>query len=207
MNAVFVHGMGRTSCSWVPTLIRFRARGVTPFVFGYSVALQDFSSIVRRLSIFLVKISQRGEYVAVGHSLGGVLLRAALSHVPGGTALPEQLFLLGSPVMPSRLAKSLAGNPLFHAATRDCGRLLGSDVRMSSVPRAHIPTVAILGTRGWHGFGSPFGPEPNDGIVSVREASAEWFAEEIRVPLVHTVLPSSRKVAEIMLKRILRNGT
>jgi pimeloyl-ACP methyl ester carboxylesterase len=207
MNAVFVHGMGRTSCSWMPTLIRFRARGVTPVVFGYSVALHDFSSIVWRLSTFLAKVSQRGEYVAIGHSLGGVLLRAALYHLPGGTALPEQLFLLGSPVMPSRLAKSLAGNPLFRAATQDCGRLLGSDERMSSVPRAHIPTVAILGTRGWHGRGSPFGTEPNDGIVSVREASAEWFAEEIRVAVVHTLLPSSRQVAGIMLERIIRNGT
>lgn len=207
MNAVFVHGMGRTSCSWMPTLIRFRARGVTPVVFGYSVALHDFSSIVWRLSTFLAKVSQRGEYVAIGHSLGGVLLRAALYHLPGGTALPEQLFLLGSPVMPSRLAKSLAENPLFRAATQDCGRLLGSDERMSSVPRAHIPTVAILGTRGWHGRGSPFGTEPNDGIVSVREASAEWFAEEIRVAVVHTLLPSSRQVAGIMLERIIRNGT
>jgi pimeloyl-ACP methyl ester carboxylesterase len=207
MNALFVHGMGRTSCSWAPTLIRFRARGIGTFVFGYSVALQDFSSITRRLATFIAGISKQGDYVVIGHSLGGVLLRAALSQLAAGTALPRQLFLLGSPVVPARLAIILKRNPLFNALARDCGRLLGSGERMSSVPRTGIPTIAIMGTRGWQGKVSPFGQEPNDGIVSIGEVSADWLEEEIRVPVVHTLLPSSKHVAEIILERVLVNGS
>jgi hypothetical protein len=42
----------------------------------------------------------------------------------------------------------------------------------------------------------------NDGIVSVSEASAEWIAEEIHLPLLHTYMPSNRRVASVILERI-----
>ena len=202
MNALFVHGMGRSRLSWAPTLVRFRLRGIKTYLFGYSVALQDFSAIVRRLVPVLVTLSKRGDYVLIGHSLGGVLLRAALHEMPPGTAMPKCLFLLGSPVVPSRLARQLNRSMLFRTVTRDCGCLLGSEQRMSAIPGADVPTVAIAGTRGVHGRLSPFGSEPNDGIVSLGEVSAGRFVEVIRVPVVHTLLPSSKRVAEIMLERI-----
>ncbi len=205
MNALFVHGMGRSSFSWLPTLIRFRSNRIETFVFGYSVALQDFSSIVRRLVKLMAKISKQGDYVVIGHSLGGVLLRAALNELPAGSLLPKRMFLLGSPVVPSRLAKHLGGNLLFRAVTRDCGDLLGSENRMSSIPGAKISTVAIVGIRGLKGRLSPFASEPNDGVVSVGEVRAAWISEEIRVPVVHTLLPSSKCVAEIILERVLKN--
>jgi hypothetical protein len=199
--------MGRSSCSWAPTLIRFRARGIKPYVFGYSVARQDFSAIVRRLVRELEKISQLGDYVAIGHSLGGVLLRAALHELPAKTVLPKQLFLLGSPVVPSRLARQLSRNALFRFLTRDCGHLLGSEERMSSISGAQVPSVTIAGIRGIEGRLSPFGSEPNDGIVSLGEVSSGGFAEVIQVPVVHTFLPSSKCVAEIILERILNIET
>lgn len=82
MIALFVHGIGRTGFSWTPTLFRFHARGIKTFVFGYSTTLHDFSTIVSRLVRKLVRVSERGTYVVVGHSLGGVLLRAALHQLP-----------------------------------------------------------------------------------------------------------------------------
>jgi pimeloyl-ACP methyl ester carboxylesterase len=204
VNALFVHGMGRSAFSWSPTLIRFRSRGIKTFVFNYCVTLHDFSTLVAKLVRQLERISRRGEYVVIGHSLGGILLRAALRELPPGSRMPNTLFLLGSPVVASQLALRLRRNPLFRAVTRDCGKLLGSDRRMSSVPEAIVPTVAIAGTKGWRGRLSPFGAEPNDGIVSIGEVGAKWISEEIRVPVAHTLLPSSRRVAEIMLERILK---
>lgn len=202
MNALFVHGMGRSRFSWSPTLIRFRARGIGTFVFDYSVTLQDFSSIVGRLVRQLRKISRQGDYVVIGHSLGGVLLRAALHELPAVSVLPKTVFLLGSPLFASQLAQRLRRNFLFRAVTRDCGNLLGSESRMSSVPVAKIPTVAIIGIKGWGGRGSPFGSEQNDGVVAVCEASASWIGDEVQVPVVHTLLPSSKVVAEIILGKM-----
>jgi pimeloyl-ACP methyl ester carboxylesterase len=206
VNALFVHGMGRTLFSWSPTLIRFRSKGIKTFVFGYNVTLHDFSTIVDRLVKQLEQISRRGEYVVIGHSLGGVVLRAALHELPTGSRMPKTMFLLGSPVVAPRLALRLKRNPLFRTVTRDCGNLLGSEDRMSSIPEATIPVVGIVGTKGWGGRLSPFGSEPNDGIVTVGEVHAGWIAEEIRVPVVHTLLPSSGRVAEVMLERILKPG-
>lgn len=202
VNALFVHGMGRSRLSWAPTLVRFRLRGIKTSLFGYSVALQDFSAIVRRLVPVLVSLSKRGDYVLIGHSLGGVLLRAALHEMPPGAVMPKCLFLLGSPVVSSRLARQLHRSMLFRAVTRDCGCLLGSEKRMAAIPGAAVPTVAIAGTKGVNGRFSPFGSEPNDGIVTLGEICAGNFAEVVRVPVVHTLLPSSRRVAAIMLERI-----
>jgi pimeloyl-ACP methyl ester carboxylesterase len=202
VNALFVHGMGRSSLSWLPTLARFRANGIRPYTFDYSVALQDFPSIVRRLVNKVVRLAARGDYVVVGHSLGGVLLRAALAALPAETPLPNKLFLLGSPVAAPRLARRLRKNFMFRAITRDCGQLLASPETMTALPAAQVPTVAVIGTQGIHGRFTPFGSEENDGLVAVSEARAEWLAEEIHVPVVHTFLPSSRRIAEIMLQRL-----
>jgi pimeloyl-ACP methyl ester carboxylesterase len=202
MQVLFVHGMGRSSLSWLPTLARFRAHGLAVHTFSYNVSLADFSQIVRRLVKRISLLAQRGEYVVVGHSLGGVLIRAALAQGPANMRLPNSLFLLGSPVLPSHLARRLRNNKLYRGITRDSGQLLGSARRMRAIPAPKVRSVAILGTHGVHGRWSPFGEEDNDGIVAVSEASAPWLDEILRVPVIHTLLPSSRAVAELMLARI-----
>ena len=206
MNAQFVHGMGRSSLSWLPTLARFRAKGIGTYTFGYNVTTRDFASIVHRLVKSLIRLSSRGEYVVIGHSLGGVLLRAAIAELPAGTPLPKILFLLGSPISASTIAMRLRRNFFFRSITRDSGRLLGAPERMLSVPESPVPTIAIIGTRGLRGQYTPFGQEPNDGLVSESEARAEWLTETVRVPVIHTLLPSSKQVSQVMLERISRRA-
>jgi pimeloyl-ACP methyl ester carboxylesterase len=205
VNALFVHGMGRSILSWTPTLLRFRAHEINPSVFGYSATLQDFQTIVDRLITAITQLSMQGEYIVVGHSLGGVMLRAAIEALPIGTSLPQKLFLLGSPIQPSQIAQHLQQNPLFCAVTGDCGQLLGSKERMLTIPTSPIPTVAIIGTGGSQGWLTPFGDEVNDGVVAAKEVLADWLTEEVYVPVVHTFLPSSQRVAEIILARVLAN--
>lgn len=203
MNALFVHGMGRSSLSWTPTLLRLRSNQVHCSVFDYSVARQDFSSIVNELVKVIVNISLSDNYIVVGHSLGGVLLRAALDLIPVGSLLPKFLFLLGSPTVSVRFAERLKNNFIFKEITGDCGDLLGSSERMSSIPIPKVSTVAIIGIKGIKWPLSPFGSKLNDGIVSVNEVSADWFSETVHVPVVHTFLPSSKHVSEIILDRVL----
>ena len=63
--------------------------------------------------------------MVVGHSLGGVLLRAALNSLPPAVRRPRHLFLLGSPVQPSRFAQKLGANPVYRGLAGDCGHRLG----------------------------------------------------------------------------------
>ena len=141
-------------------------------------------------------------WVTVGHSLGGVLLRAALNDLPPATRRASHLFLLGSPVRAARLAELLRNNPVYKIVTRDCGRLLGSAERMAEVGSVAVPTTVVVGVRGLPWPKDPFDGEPNDGVVARSEVCADWAGEEVHVPVGHTFLPASRRVAQLILQRI-----
>ena len=202
MNALFVHGMGRTPLSWLLTVLRFRRAGLGCSTFGYVVTLQSVEAIVSRLMKQITRLAAEGDYVLIGHSLGGVFIRAALARLPNDTRQPRQVFLLGSPIHAARLAVRLQHTLLFRMITRESGQLLASASRMAAIPAPTVPTIGIAGTCGLRGRFSPFGDEPNDGIVAVSEVSAPWLTEQILIEGTHTFLPSNRKVAELMLARI-----
>lgn len=206
MQALFVHGMGRSPISAIPLFWRLKRHGISPFGFFYSVTFQSFSSISRRLQRKIVKIAARGDFVLIGHSLGGVLIREALSSLPPGTKLPERLFLLGSPVHPSRIARRLRHNWLYRLATQDCGQLLASDERMNQVAASPVATTSIIGTRCLPGLSSLFGNEENDSVVSYQEVAADWIAEEVRFCVTHTFMPSHRSVSAAVIERIPRSN-
>jgi len=204
LEALFVHGMGRTPVSGWPMLWKLRRAGLRTSTFSYLTSVERFARISDRLSSRLMALAARGDYVLIGHSLGGVLIRAAVSALPAGARKPRHVFLLGSPVHPSRLARRLQANPVYRVLTRDCGHLLASAGRMATVGRITVPTTSIVGVRGLALTRTPFGGELNDGVVSVGEASADWLAEQIRIPCVHTLLPASPRVAEAILERLSR---
>ncbi len=187
-------------------LARLKAKGIESGSFGYAATFQDFTAIRRRLVRKITALAAHGDYVLIGHSLGGVLLRAAVASLPAGTRLPRRIFLLASPVRPSRIAQKLQRNWVFRILAGDCGQLLGSKDRMEHIGARSIPTTSILGVAGWRGKFSPFGGEMNDGIVAVSEASAAWIAERICIPVIHTYMPSNKRVAQIILERIASNG-
>ena len=206
MQVLFVHGMGRSPLSGGMLLWKLRRAGLTIRTFGYSVSFEDFPRIRERLVAAISRLAARGDYVLVGHSLGGVLLRAAINALPAGTRLPQHLFLLGSPVRPSRLAQKFGEHLLFRLVTRDCGRLLASPSRMAEICAVAVPTICIAGISGFTGARSHFPGELNDGIVSLSEVTADWAVERVHVPVFHTLMPSSPRVAEIVLERIIKAG-
>jgi hypothetical protein len=194
--------MGRTPLSGWPVLRQLRRAGLATHTFGYAVSLDDFASIRRRLAARVMTLAQRGDYVLIGHSLGGVLIRAVLNGLPPGAPRPRHVFLLGSPQRPARLAQKLRANRLYRALTRDCGQLLGSPERMASVGAVTVPTTSIAGIGGpSRGLGA-FRGEPNDGVVSLAEVSADWITDQVQLPTLHTLLPMSRGVAQIILQRL-----
>ena len=202
MQALFVHGMGRTHFSGLPMLWRMRKHGISTSSFFYSVTFEDFPSIVNRLRQRVVNVANRDEYVLIGHSLGGVIIRSVLASLPEGTRMPNRVFIMGSPVRPSRIAKYLGRNWLYWLVTRDCGQMLGSEERMQCIPPCGVPTTSFVGTSGIHGRLSPFGDEINDGVVAESEVSATWITEEIKVPVVHSWMPSSKQITQLIIERI-----
>jgi hypothetical protein len=205
MHAFFVHGMGRSPLSGLPMLWRLRRNGFSVSTFGYMVSVEKFDRIKRRLRAAIEKTASRGDYVVIGHSLGGVLLRAALNDLPVAVPQPRRVFLLGSPVRASRLAQRLCGNPVYRLLTGECGQLLSSDSRMADLGPVRAPMSGIVGVRGVNHRRGPFRGEPNDGVVSVAEVSAEWITDVVTLPVMHTLLPASRAVTEAILARVVED--
>ncbi len=77
---------------------------------------------------------------------------------------------------------------------------------MANIAGLSAPNTSIVGIEGFNGKYSPFLDEPNDGIVAVSETQADWIGTEIRVPVIHTFLPSSALVSDILLK-VMRENT
>lgn len=198
--------MGRTPLSGWRLLHHLRRAGLKTRTFGYSVVFNNFDAIVARLRAQIDSLATTDNYIVVGHSLGGVLLRAALNSLPLGTALPRRVYLLGSPVLASRIAARLQNNNLFRIFTGDCGQLLGSIDRMNAIGPPAVPVTGIVGTRGISNRFWIFGGEVNDGLVSASEASAPWLTHCVQVPVFHTLLPSSARVANIILQDMARNA-
>ena len=101
MQVLFVHGMGRSPLSGWPLLARLRRAGLHTHNFGHLVSHESSRPSSARLRERLTRIADHGDYVVVGHSLGGVLLREALRTLPRTARPPRHLFLLGSPVQMS----------------------------------------------------------------------------------------------------------
>ena len=113
MQALFVHGMGRSPVSALPLLWRLERRGVLPFTFFYTVTFENFSSITRRLQNKIIDIGSNGDYVLIGHSLGGVLIRDAMSSLPARTCIPAGFSnppFADRTILPAKLALS-SGDP------------------------------------------------------------------------------------------------
>lgn len=202
MHALFVHGMGRSRLSGWRLLARLRAHGIIPQAFGYTTPFESFDSIRARLTRRIIDLAAEDDYVLIGHSLGGVLIRGALAGLPTASRPPHRIFLLGSPTKAAMLARKLAHNVIFRMLAGDCGQLLASPTRMASVASTAFPTTNIIGTSGWKGRLNPFQGEPNDGIVAVSEVSAAWSSEQRFIPAIHTYLPSNREVSRLILTRI-----
>lgn len=192
--------MGRTPLSGWRLLRRLRRAGLKTTTFGYSVAFENFDAIVARLRTRISLLAAADDYIVIGHSLGGVLLRAALNSLPANVRPPRHVYLLGSPILASRIATRLQRNRLFRLLTGDCGQLLGAADRMNAIGPPDVLVTGIVGTRGIANRFGIFGDEVNDGLVSVSEVSAPWLTNCVQVPVFHTLLPSSARVADVILQ-------
>jgi len=201
MQVLLVHGMGRSPLSMASLALGLRADGMRPRLFGYLSAVESVDRMVSRLAQRLVAIS--GEpYVVVGHSLGGVLLRLAIDQLGADVRLPERLVLVGSPQGAARLAQQFASWVPYRLLYGEAGQMLGSTERMAAIPSPRVPCTVVVGTRGFPASVSPFGPEPNDGIVAVAEVVSSSEAETVQLPRGHTFLMNAREVREIIRQHV-----
>jgi hypothetical protein len=203
MRVLLVHGLGRTPASFWGLSRTLRAAGHEPWFVGYVAAVERFQAIRARVRRRLEAAAAIGApYAAVGHSLGGLLLRSALADWPGGLPLPARVVLLGTPNQSPRLARRLQRFWPYRAVLGEAGQLLAQPAFFAELPRLPVPGTVVVGVRGLGGRWSPFGDEPNDGIVARSEALPGGELPVVEVPAAHTFLMDHPAVRRIVTEAL-----
>jgi len=183
--------MGRSPLSQLLLAKRLKASGIEVGLFGYSTFV-PFNTSLNRLVKRVAKLGDDEPFILVGHSLGCILIRAAL---PRLGQQPAGCFLLAPPNIVPRAARFFASNPLYRFYTGDSGQLLLDDAFMAALPVPEGIVRVYAGTAGYKGKWSPFREEANDGVLSVSETMLSDGHEPILVPALHTFIMNSESVA------------
>ena len=200
---LLVHGMGRTPLSLFRLARHLRRAGHQPKVVGYVAALERLPTIRDRVRRRLELAARSGRpYAAIGHSLGGLLVRAALGGWPAALPLPRHVIMLGTPSRPPRLARRLQRLWPYRLVNGESGQLLAQAEFFTGLPPVAVPWTIVAGTGGWQGRGSPFGPDANDGVVAVDEAEMDGPAHLAQVPVRHTFMMNDRRVRALLLNAL-----
>jgi hypothetical protein len=188
--------MGRTPASLLRLSRFLRTRGHCPARLGYVAALETFDTIRNRVAARLQRLAQTGEeYAALGHSLGGLALRAAL---PGIEPAPRHLVFLGTPNQSPLLARRLRAWFLYRTLCGESGQLLANPQFFSQLPWPGVPYTIIAGSGGRRGRWSPFRDEINDGLVAVKETKISPGDEPIVLNVGHTFMMNNGRVRQLI---------
>jgi hypothetical protein len=204
MNLLLVHGLWRTPLSLLLLIRQLRGWGYGTEQFGYAAVAQGYDAIVARLIARLERLADAGSYTVIGHSMGGVLLRSALSHVTGPQ--PQHLIMLGTPNRPPRLARVLGVRGVYRRIMGECGVNLSSPLFYAGLPVPQVPYTIVAGTAGPRGRWSPFGEEPNDGIVAVSETRIHDDDRLVLLPVTHTFMMNSARVHDVVRRALMTAG-
>lgn len=188
-DVILVHGLWVPALTMAPLAARLAHEGFRAHLFAYAGRERPLESHAERLARFAQDI---GPAHFAGHSLGGVVVLEALERhreVALGCAL-----LLGAPVR-----GNLAGRRL---ARHGWGRwFLGASEPLWREGRhAHWTRPEPLGVIAGSlplGLGRLFGalPGANDGVVRVEETEVQGMRERVVLPVAHSAMPVSARVA------------
>lgn len=196
---LLIHGLGRTPRSLASLARHLRRSGHQVHGFGYFAATQPVDQIVGRVHARLDELGSTTQpLVVIGHSLGGILVRAALALEPSLVTLPQHLVMLGPPNQPPRLAGRLHRNWLYRIINGEAGQRLADPDFTQSLPPLTIPHTIIAGTGGPTGRWSPFGNDSNDTIVAVSETRCTADEPVTLLPVRHTFMMNDPRVRAVI---------
>lgn len=202
MDAIIIHGMGRTPAAMSILAARLKASNIRPHLFGYSVTFEKWGQCIQRYKNFIEKRIRTSDYIIVGHSLGTVLTRAVL---PKLTHKPSACFFLAPPTQVCKAARNFYRYRPIQLFMSEIGRVLTDEQFMESLPLPNIPTKIYAGIAGPRGRYSPFGEELNDGLLTVQETFLPNVPMQT-VPVLHTFIMNSKAVTQDIVK-IARAGS
>jgi pimeloyl-ACP methyl ester carboxylesterase len=201
-HVLLVHGMGRSAASMLLLSRRLQAEGFKTSLFNYYVSVESLDTIIGRL-VEQAKRTMKPPFAAVGHSLGGVLVRAAQERLQALGL--SQLVMLGSPNQPPVMAQVLKGNPVFRVLTGEAGQKIADPGFHATLPPPAFPVLVVAGNSGPKARWLPFKGAESDGVVAVEETRLVGADHKV-VPRFHTFLMNDRQVTREVVAFLNRKG-
>lgn len=202
---VLMHGLGRTRMSMWLLASRLEDAGFRVHRIGYRSLDRSPDEIVESVSrqINACCAGHQGEVHLVGHSLGGLLIRAYLEE----NRIPHlgRVVLIGTPNQGVELVDRFSNNCLLSLLGPTTAALgAGSDGLPERLSRPYYPVGVIAGaTRG--NWNDRWLDGPDDGLISVESTKLEGMADFIIVDSGHSMMRYSGDVARQTIE-FLRTG-
>ena len=191
---VLIHGLGRSWRSMLP-LERAGAKR------GYSVLNMRYATRAAPIMVLAESLADAVEGFVAGerldfatHSLGGIVLRAAVASGFMPIERVGRVVMLAPPNRGSEIVDYATSKPALRAAFRrvfgPAGSQLGTSGRsaLASLGDPEFDFAVIAGTRSLNPFSSRLITGANDGKVSVARASHPRMRALLVVPHTHTFL-------------------
>lgn len=206
-KVVLLHGLGRGKMSTLLLESALTKAGFDVHSIDYPSTDQTPKALVEIVSEEINNCCSNGPETVhfVGHSLGGLLIRAYL-----GRYQPKSLgrvVLLGTPNKGSELADvgiyESVSNTLLEMAGPTAKTLhTGPKGFPASLPAPHYPVGVIAGKRD-NPLSNNWLPLPNDGMVSVESARLDGMTDFIVFDVSHWELRSDPTVATQVIEFLL----
>ena len=194
-QVVLLHGLGRKGSAMF--LLQKRIREA-----GYEVHSIEYASLQEPPEVILEKVGEQIERYCrndsrpvhfVGHSLGGLIVRAYLDQKPSINL--GRVVLLGTPSQGSELV-DIYGDSWLFKIMGPTARLLGTDE--DSFPNQIGPPYYPLGIiAGTSSFTITDGnlPGADDGVVSVKSTKIDGMTDFLLVDTSHSMMRYNERVA------------
>jgi pimeloyl-ACP methyl ester carboxylesterase len=199
---VLVHGLWTHGLLMQPQRHFLKQAGVAAVCYSYPSVRLTLTENADRLARF-ARTLQSTAVNWVGHSLGGLIILRMLERTP--SLMPGRTVLLGTPCCGTHSGKALARSTLGM-------RMLGFSMsealhlrQQARFPGREIGVVAGTRSIGLGRIVAPDLPRPNDGAVSTAETQLAAACDRIEMPVTHTGMLLSRRVA-FQTAAFLRTG-
>lgn len=208
-SLVLLHGLGRTPLSLWRLARRAERLGYRAHNLGYPSRRAPIRANAERVGMRLAALAEaEGPFDAVTHSLGGIVLRAA---VAGGwlpAAAVRRVVMLAPPSTGSELADVLARTPLFRLAVGRAGPELrtGASGIVAALPPVPFEVGVIAGSRATNPLFARAFLGPNDGKVSVARAAVAGMSDFLVVRRGHTFLMDAPEVVPQLFHFLARGA-
>ena len=198
-KVVLLHGLGRSESAMLPLEVALTKAGFDVHSIGYPSTDQPPDVLLDTVAKEVLMCCEESDATThfVGHSLGGLLIRAYLSERQPLNL--GRVVLLGTPNKGSELAdlnpEELLPNALREMAGPTAISLnTGPEGFPASLPPPAYPVGVIAGTKDSRTT-NRWLPLPNDGMVSVESAQLDGMADFIQFDVSHWELRGRPEIA------------